>query len=61
MSEDFEKELRKAADKAVESARSSAEHALRQAFYKGVDFEMNRRRKELANALAKAKADNAPS
>jgi hypothetical protein len=61
MATDFKEELRKAADEAAASEKSSVEHALRQAFYKGVEFEMARRRKELANALSKAKADNTPS
>lgn len=58
---DFKEELRQAANAAAASEKSSVEHALRQAFYKGVEFEMARRRKELANALAKAKTDNTSS
>lgn len=61
MSQDFKEELRIAADAAAEKQASGVAHHIRQAFYQGVEFEMARRRRELANALTKAKADNTPS
>jgi hypothetical protein len=61
MSEDFKEEIAIAAEAAAESQVNGMKHHLRQAFYQGIQFEMNRRRKELSNALSQAKADNTPS
>jgi hypothetical protein len=41
---DFREELKIAADECVAKQLHSAEHLIRQAFYDGVAFEMNRRR-----------------
>jgi hypothetical protein len=42
----FKEALKEAADKAVEASRSSADHALRQAFFAGVEFYMHYQRKK---------------
>lgn len=41
---DFTKQLRAAAEACVKQQMTSLEHVLRQAFYEGVAFEMERRR-----------------
>jgi hypothetical protein len=61
VSDTFKEELRKAADEAVNKQLSGVTHHLRQAFYMGVEWEMERRRRETKNALEAAKADRSPS
>jgi hypothetical protein len=41
---DFKEQLRAAAEACVKRQTTSLEHALRQAFYEGVAFELERRR-----------------
>ena len=53
-SEDFKAALAAAADEVAKKQARTIEFALRQAFYDGVSFEMNRRREELINATKAA-------
>jgi hypothetical protein len=47
MSDEFQTKLREAADKAVEKQLEGVKHHLRQAFYDGVAFQMERQREQL--------------
>lgn len=48
--EEFKAALAAAADEAAKKQARTIEFAVRQAFYEGVSWEMNRRREELSNA-----------
>lgn len=47
MTDPFKEELQAAAEEAATAQLCSVKHALRQAFYAGVSFEIERRRAEL--------------
>lgn len=46
---EFQKQLHEAADKAVNDQANGVAHVIRQAFFAGVAFEMERRRQERIN------------
>lgn len=54
---EFKDELSAAAQAFVEKERHGIDHHLRMAFFAGVDWEMERRRRETKNALEAAKAN----
>lgn len=58
---EFKDELSAAAQAFAEKERRSIDHHLRMAFFAGVDWEMERRRRETKNALEAAKTDRSAS
>lgn len=58
---DFKEELQTAAQTYAEKELKSFSHQLRMAFFAGVEWEMDRRRRETKNALEAAKADRSSS
>ena len=57
---EFKEELAAAAQAYADKEQKSTAHLLRMAFFAGVDWEMERRRRETQNARKAAKDDRAP-